>query len=64
VLDPGRLHAIVDDRVGLLATWLAEPASAPAGVADAAPEWKVTLHRFVAAYRAGAYERFRLDRPR
>jgi Ser/Thr protein kinase RdoA (MazF antagonist) len=63
-LDLIRLHSIVDDRVGLLATWLAEPASAPAGVAGAAPAWKGTLHRFVAAYRAGAYERFRLDRTR
>jgi Ser/Thr protein kinase RdoA (MazF antagonist) len=62
-LDPGRLRSIVDDRVDLLATWLAEPASAPPGIADAAPAWKDTLARFVASYRAAAYGRFRLDGP-
>jgi Ser/Thr protein kinase RdoA (MazF antagonist) len=64
VLDPGRLRSTVDDRVDLLASWLAEPASGPIGVAAASPAWKHTLHRFVASYRAGTYERFRLDRPR
>ena len=64
VLDPVRLHSIVDRRVDLLATWLTDPTSAPTGVADAPPAWKDSLHRFVASYRAGAYDRFRLDRPR
>jgi Ser/Thr protein kinase RdoA (MazF antagonist) len=62
-LDRGRLRSIVDDRVGLLAIWLAEPTSAPPGIADADPAWKDTLGRFLASYRAGAYERFRLDLP-
>jgi Ser/Thr protein kinase RdoA (MazF antagonist) len=45
-----RIDALLTRRVLALASWLADPASAPSGIRTASAEWLATLHNFVQRY--------------
>jgi Ser/Thr protein kinase RdoA (MazF antagonist) len=51
----GRIDALLTRRVLTLASWLADPTTAPSGIRTASAEWLATLHDFVRRY-LGTYE--------
>lgn len=50
-----RIDALLTQRVLTLASWLAEPDTAPSGIRTASAEWLATLHHFVQRY-LGTFE--------